>query len=116
MESEMQDKPLPSLEKMKEYEIKYLKLNLEDIFIKCKNEYINEKTKHQERQLTATRYYGQFDKNGVLKKSFSYDMSLIELNKMEKRFESLMYLKWNWDEYFSNIEIDDYYVRWYFKD
>jgi hypothetical protein len=109
MEFEMLGLPLPSIEILEQYEKDYLILNLKSIYDDCKSVFELDREKHYNRMRTHDTTKGD-DFIGTS----SYFISTYNFNKMKERFKYLLNNIWDWEAYFSNLDIDDYYVRWFF--
>jgi hypothetical protein len=109
MELYMQDKPLQDIIIMREFEKKYLTFALEILSRQLKDEYVKYKNKDDElKKIHLEEYYGDFIRSSV---------SILSHNKLvyfQKRFVDLLHDKWNWNAYFMNLEISDFYIRWFF--
>ena len=107
MEWEMLDLPLPSIEGL--FEKDYLLLNLEAMFKASDLECKLEKDKHNVRKGRHNKLH-----HGDFIMSSRYDLAIYNFNNMIKRFKPLLDNKWDWDAYFLNLNINDFYVRWFF--
>ena len=109
MELQMLDLPLPTIEELKRYEKDYLLLNLQAMFKVSDLECKLEKDKHNVRKEKQNQLH-----QGNICLSFRYELAIYNFNNMVNRFKPLLDNKWDWDAYFLNLNINDFYVRWFF--
>jgi hypothetical protein len=109
MEFEMLDLPLPSIKILKQYEKDYLTSNLKSIYDDCKSVFELDREKHYNRMRTHDTTKGD-DFIGTS----SYFISAYNFKKMKERFKYLLNNIWDWEAYFTNLDIEDFYVRLFF--
>ena len=109
MEKFMQDRPLPDISVLREFEKKYLIFSLDIMDTRLRAAYVKSRDKDSKLQLLhQEEWFGPFTKSTLSK----YNTLLLQLH--QEKFKHLLKCKWDWDAYFADYCIDDYYVRWFF--
>lgn len=115
---QMQDAPLPPIEQMQKFEKAYLTLALENMREDAERELTEQIANHEARKLNKAKMaFHEFYKDcpfNKFQRSVRFLEAITYRKKMQARFIALSGPNWDWDTYFKDLEIDNYYVRWYF--